>query len=85
MRRPVLKLDFARGDFSSTDRLRRTVMNRLADASARAGVPASHDMASDRLAALLEALRDRAGRRVVVLVDEYDKPILVSCPINILT
>ena len=76
VRRPVLKLDFARGDFSSTDRLRGTVMNRLADASARAGVPASHDMASDRLAALLEALRDRAGRRVVVLVDEYDKPIL---------
>ena len=76
VRRPVLKLDFARGDFSSTDRLRGTVMNRLADASARAGVPASHDMASDRLAALLEALRDRAGHRVVVLVDEYDKPIL---------
>ena len=74
--RPVLKLDFARGDFSSTDRLRRTLMNRLADACAKAGVPARHDMPSDRLAALLEELRERAGRRVAVLVDEYDKPIL---------
>ena len=29
-----------------------------------------------RLAALLGCLRQRAGRRVVVLVDEYDKPVL---------
>ena len=76
VRRPVLKLDFAGGDFSSTDALKRTVMNRLADACRKAGIPASHDMASDRLAALLEALRKKSGRRVVVLIDEYDKPIL---------
>ena len=76
IRRPVLKLDFAGGDFSSTDLLQRTVMNRLADRCKEDGIPASHDTSPDRLTTLLESLREKTGRRVVVLVDEYDKPIL---------
>ena len=76
VRRPVFRLDFAGGDFSSTDNLRRVVLSRLADASEQAGLPVSHDVASERLAALLKRLQEKTGRRVVVLVDEYDKPIL---------
>ena len=34
------------------------------------------DTLSGRFATLLETLHRRSGRRVVVLVDEYDKPIL---------
>ena len=74
--RPVVRLDFARGDFSTTDRLRATVLNRLADACGKAGVPVRHDEGSDRLTALIEGLHERTGRRIAVLVDEYDKPIL---------
>ena len=76
VRRPVVRIDFARGDFSTTDRLRATVMNRLADACEKAGVPVRHDQASDRLAALIDALHAKSGLRVAVLVDEYDKPIV---------
>ena len=76
VRRPVVRIDFARGDFSTTDRLRATVMNRLADACEKAGVPVRHDQASDRLAAFIEALHAISGLRVAVLVDEYDKPIV---------
>ena len=75
VRRAVVRLDFAHGDFSTTDLLRRTVMNRLADAGEHAGVRAAHDLPSDRLATLIRTLHERTGRRVVVLVDEYDKPI----------
>ena len=42
----------------------------------RAGVFLEAPDASERLAELLEALHQRTGRRVAVLVDEYDKPIL---------
>ena len=52
-------------------------MQQLAAAERRAGLPAS-DVPSPagRFADLLEALHERTGERVVVLVDEYDKPIL---------
>ena len=76
VRHPVLKLDFAYGDFSTTERLRRTVVKRLTTAAGRAGVTLDCDPAADGLADLIEALRNKHGRRVVVLVDEYDKPIL---------
>ena len=76
VRHPVLKLDFAYGDFSNTERLRRTVVTRLAAAAGRAGVALDCATPSDGLANLIEALRNKHGRRVVVLVDEYDKPIL---------
>ena len=76
VRHPVLKLDFAYGDFSTTERLRQTVVKRLAAAARSAGVALDCDPPSDGLAGLIEALRNKHGRRVVVLVDEYDKPIL---------
>ena len=76
VRRAIVRLDFARGEFSSVDRLRRTVEDRMADACERAGAPVKHHQASDRLATLIESLHESTGHRVAVLVDEYDKPIL---------
>ena len=76
VRRAVVRLDFASGVFSTPERLERTVMNRLADACEETGVPVKHDEASDRLTALIRSLREHTGRRVAVLVDEYDKPIV---------
>ena len=76
-RHPVVKLDFAAGDFSSTERLEAAVLARLETECEEAGIGVRHDLAASRLAALLRGLRERnGGRRVVVLVDEYDKPIL---------
>lgn len=49
----------------------------LADLEREAGVPASEGATpSGRFTRLLAALHRQSGRRVVVLVDEYDKPIL---------
>ena len=42
----------------------------------RAGVECGYPDASDRFHNLIAELHERAGQRVVVLVDEYDKPIL---------
>ena len=76
VRHPVVRLDFAGGDFSTTDRLRATVSDRMAAACERAGVTVKQRHASDRLATLIQSLHESTGHRVVVLVDEYDKPIV---------
>ena len=76
-RRPVLRLSFAGGNFKRPGELQAITMQQLAAAERRAGLPAS-DVPSPagRFADLLEALHERTGERVVVLVDEYDNPIL---------
>ncbi len=76
-RHPVVRLSFAGGNFKRPEELRASVMRQLASAERRAGLPASGvHTPSGRFADLLEALHERTGERVVVLVDEYDKPIL---------
>ncbi len=73
---PVVSLSFGRGNFREPTRLHRTLLSQLRSHERRfGGGPESPDP-SDRLAELLETLHERTGRRVVVLVDEYDKPIL---------
>ena len=76
-RRPVVRMSFAGGNFRRPDELQASIMRQLAAAERRAGMPASEvSTPSARFADLLEGLHERTGRRVVVLVDEYDKPIL---------
>ena len=73
---PVVRLDFAGGDFKQPELLADSVMEQLAAEERRHGVEANYRTVPGRFAHLLEALHKRTGRRVVVLVDEYDKPIL---------
>ena len=76
VRHPVLRLSFGSGLFKEPGQLALTLKEQLAAAERRAGVATDYDTAPGRLASLLEALHRQAGRPVVVLVDEYDKPIL---------
>ena len=75
-RHPVLRLSFGSGNFRRPGTLAESATTQLEDIGRRAGVAASGGGAPVRFRRLLEALSERAGRRVVVLVDEYDKPIL---------
>ena len=76
LRHPVVRLDFGGGHFGEPGYVRTSAMAQLAAAGQDAGVAVEHDTAPERLRDLLRALHARTGRRVVVLVDEYDKPIL---------
>ena len=76
-RHPVVRLSFAGGNFKRPGELHAIAMQQLAATERRAELPASGvPTLGGRFADLLEALHERAGERVVVLVDEYDKPIL---------
>ena len=73
---PVLRLSFGSGNFSEPGYLQANLMEQLAAIERRAGIDSEYATAPGRFASLLEILHEQAGRRVAVLVDEYDKPIL---------
>ena len=76
VRHPVLRLDFSSGHFAEPGYLHTNLMTQLGAIEQRTGVGSDHATAPERFRHLIAALRERAGQRVVVLVDEYDKPIL---------
>ena len=76
-RHPVVRLSFAGGNFRRPGELQASAMQQIGAVEHRAGLPASEvPTPAGRFADLLEALHERTRERVVVLVDEYDKPIL---------
>ena len=73
---PVVRLSFD-GNYSEPGNLHSNVVSQLAMIEEDAGLePAENCTAPDRLQTLLHRLHRTTGRQVVVLVDEYDKPIL---------
>ncbi len=76
VRHPVLRLDFSGASFREPGHLNTNLMAQLSAIERRAGVGSGHPTAPERFGHLIEALHERAGQRVVVIVDEYDKPIL---------
>ncbi len=76
VRYPVLCLDFGSGDFSKPEFLHKEVMAQLDAVEKDTGVESHYDTASARFRHIIRMLHSQAGQRVVVLVDEYDKPIL---------
>ena len=73
---PVVRLSFGSGNFKRPGVLEEIAAAQLEDIGRRAGVDSRGGSAPVLFRRLIETLSERAGRRVVVLVDEYDKPIL---------
>lgn len=73
---PVIKMSFGAGVHKNQDSLDKTILNLLQHNQKRLGVECS-DMTDARacFAELIEAVHEKHGK-VVILIDEYDKPIL---------
>ena len=76
VRYPVLRLDFSSGNFKELGDLHKDVMEQLDAIESEVSVRSSYDTARGRFRHLLQMLHQQIGQRVVVLIDEYDKPIL---------
>ena len=77
VRHPVVRLSFG-GKVSTPEHVESTVLNQLYD------IEVEHDLKSlppvtsapERLRSILTRLHQATGRQVVVLIDEYDRPVL---------
>ena len=76
VRHPVVRLDFSGASFDEPGALQDDLALQLDAVEEETGIPRRYDRPSARLRDLVRALHEKTGERVVVLVDEYDKPIL---------
>ncbi|MEY8879239.1 MAG: ATP-binding protein [Leptothrix sp. (in: b-proteobacteria)] len=75
-RHPVIRISFAGGGLNSPERLEQRIFEILDENEQRLGVVCRHQSVSGRFIELVQRTHERHGASVVVLVDEYDKPIL---------
>jgi hypothetical protein len=73
---PVIKFDFAEGILKSGKDLDEKIHEILLFNEENLGITTVNKSISGRFAEIIKGAREKYGERVVVLVDEYDKPIL---------
>ena len=75
---PVFHIDFNSGNFAKPGELEQKINFYLTQCEEQYNLPVrTHELGySDRFISILEAAHKQTGRRAVVLVDEYDKPVL---------
>ena len=72
---PVVVLRFASGRFTKSHALHTEIIDQIRTLENEANVVQAHESAGARLRHVIHCLHARTGKRVVVLVDDYDKPI----------
>ena len=74
---PVLRFSFGEGVRETPEHLRQDIREQLLEHSRRLGVDARNLEGEElSLRRLVKSAHEKFGQRVVILVDEYDKPIL---------
>ena len=76
VRHPVVRLSFGAGHFGEPGQVQASVSEQLAAIERDAGIVPSYETLTGRFHSLLRGLHERSGERAVLLVDEYDKPML---------
>ena len=73
---PVLRFDMSTAKHSDADQLRRFLSSMLEREERKWGITAHKQDPNDRLQDLILAAQAQTGKKVVVLIDEYDAPLL---------
>ncbi len=73
---PVIRISFSDGVLKNRAELDERIDEILKDHQQHLGVHCTHTSISGQLSELIRLTHAKTGQRVVVLVDEYDKPIL---------
>ncbi len=73
---PVINISFGRGNFRSPEALQVTILEELKDNEKRLGVHCDISVVSARFSRIIKAAQEKYKQPVVILIDEYDKPIL---------
>ena len=75
---PVIRMDLSEGSFSDPGGLRSRLTSLLDYKEKEFGLEKVYDQLSDRFTHLIKRLKDKTGKGVVILIDEYEKPLLDS-------
>lgn len=73
---PIFRIDFNGGPYTQPGVLEATIEGYLGNWEDTYGKNVHYSTTGDRFRELLRRASEQAGRRAVVLIDEYDKPIL---------
>lgn len=73
---PVIKLEFSQDEFPTGESLRAYIDSAIDDVAQRYGIELVKQTYSQKFAELIKKLHQLKQQKVVILVDEYDKPIL---------
>ena len=74
---PVIKIDFGKGDYKDEDDMYETILKKIEDNGARLGVDTHYtQILSIAFSELIENIYQKYHQKVVILIDEYDKPII---------
>jgi len=72
---PVIKISFG-GDLRSVESVTERILILLSNNAKQLGIHCEQDSIANRFEELIQKAQQKYERRVVVLIDEYDKPIL---------
>lgn len=75
-RYPVLTLDLNTEKYAGADHLHSALNTKFRQWEQRYGIDTSDGSLSARFSAIIAAAHERTGQQVVILVDEYDKPMV---------
>lgn len=73
---PVLRISFGSGNFNEVDFLAKSLAEQLTVLEQQWGLSAVFETASGRFKSLIQQVEQQTHLPVVILIDEYDKPIL---------
>jgi hypothetical protein len=73
---PVIRIDWTRIKHQNKEYMEQDMSDFLKSIAANNGITLTHRFASSLFAELIESLHRTTGKKVVVLIDEYDRPIL---------
>ena len=73
---PVFRIDFAGGDFTNPDELQNKLESHIGNWEKIYGKDELRKSLSERFQYVLEAAEKKTGHKAVVLIDEYDMPVL---------
>ena len=73
---PVLRFDMSSGKHMEKEQLERYLGNRLVEYEKKYGITNPAVDNNDRLTELIQAAYGKTGKKVVILIDEYDAPLL---------
>ena len=82
---PVLRFDLTGKFYTSAEALQQQLDLQLSTLEKRYGIKKDSNAIDVRLQKIIDAAFERTGRQVVILIDEYDKPIVDNLGDDVLT